>query len=336
MNDEELKNQAVTQTSEQETHAEPEGDTTETASSASQPESEVPQPQPEKIKPGALLAAKRAEAGLSEEQIMSRLKMTVRQLRELEADNFDKIHGIAITRGFVRAYAKVLQIDPEPLIAMYPDENKVTRQPPVTRQPTQVTPPPSTSPRAIPAGKRQNKSKMIAYLLFVIILIGGLFAARQYGLLELNFKKKSNGELTKVAAVEVSQTETPAAQAPQNPDANAAQDNAPPTAEGAAATAQPADANATPAVDAAQPAAVTTENTLTLNFSGQTWVQILRADSTVLFEYKGQAGDVQKLEIKEPVTFVVGDPALIQVEFRGAPLSLNRTEPESAARVNLN
>ena len=83
----------------------------------------------DKQKPGAILAAKRKAAGIAEEQIASRLKMTLRQLQALEADDYDTLHGIAISRGFVRAYARVLKVDPEPLVAMFGESNPYTTLP---------------------------------------------------------------------------------------------------------------------------------------------------------------------------------------------------------------
>lgn len=81
------------------------------------------QPKP---KAGCHSGCRRVAAGISEEQIASRLKMSVRQVRSLEADDYEALHGMATARGFVRAYARILQIDPEPLVASFAEKKKAS------------------------------------------------------------------------------------------------------------------------------------------------------------------------------------------------------------------
>ncbi len=71
-----------------------------------------------KATPGALLAAQREAMGLTVEQIADQLKLAVRQVKALEAGDYAALPNMAVTRGFVRAYAKVLKMDAAPLIAM--------------------------------------------------------------------------------------------------------------------------------------------------------------------------------------------------------------------------
>lgn len=52
--------------------------------------------------------------------------MSVRQVRFLEADDYEALHGMATARGFVRAYARILQMDPEPLVASFADKKKTS------------------------------------------------------------------------------------------------------------------------------------------------------------------------------------------------------------------
>ena len=71
-----------------------------------------------KATPGALLAAQREAMGWTVEQIADQLKLAVRQVKALEAGDYDALPNMAVTRGFVRAYAKVLKMDAAPLVAM--------------------------------------------------------------------------------------------------------------------------------------------------------------------------------------------------------------------------
>src|SRR5438093_7592996 len=70
--------------------------------------------------PGAQLAAQRQALDWSVEQIADQLKLAPRQVLALENDNYSALPGAAVTRGFVRAYAKVLKMDADALLAMLP------------------------------------------------------------------------------------------------------------------------------------------------------------------------------------------------------------------------
>ncbi|MEO6423484.1 MAG: helix-turn-helix domain-containing protein, partial [Candidatus Nitrotoga sp.] len=69
---------------------------------------------------GAVLRDAREQLGLSVADVESRLKFASRQIEELEADNYIRLPEIAFVRRFVRSYAKLLQLDPDPLLASLP------------------------------------------------------------------------------------------------------------------------------------------------------------------------------------------------------------------------
>ena len=68
------------------------------------------------LSPGAALAAVRDEHGLSIDQVADALRYSTRQLTALEADDYAALPGPVVVRGMVRAYAKHLGVDAEPLI----------------------------------------------------------------------------------------------------------------------------------------------------------------------------------------------------------------------------
>lgn len=73
--------------------------------------------QPETYSVGAALRAGREAAGLSLNEVADRLKLSLRQLEAIERDDFDALPGATFVRGFVRNYARFLEIDPAPLMA---------------------------------------------------------------------------------------------------------------------------------------------------------------------------------------------------------------------------
>jgi len=65
----------------------------------------------------ATLARARQAAGLTLEQAARQLKFAPRQLEALEAGELQRLPGGTFARGMVRSYARLLHVDPEPLLA---------------------------------------------------------------------------------------------------------------------------------------------------------------------------------------------------------------------------
>ncbi len=69
---------------------------------------------------GAALRDARERLGWSVADVESRLKFASRQIEALEAENFTRLPEIFFVRRFVHTYAKLLQLDPDPLLAALP------------------------------------------------------------------------------------------------------------------------------------------------------------------------------------------------------------------------
>ena len=65
---------------------------------------------------GAVLLRERRRQGLSLGDISRQLKLSVRQVEALERDDYAGYKGSVFIHGFIRNYAKLLGLDPEPLI----------------------------------------------------------------------------------------------------------------------------------------------------------------------------------------------------------------------------
>ena len=70
---------------------------------------------------GAELARAREERGLALTDVAQQLKFGARQLEALEQERFDQLPGGTFVRGMVRAYARLLKIDAEPLLGRLAD-----------------------------------------------------------------------------------------------------------------------------------------------------------------------------------------------------------------------
>lgn len=65
---------------------------------------------------GAALRRARESQGLAVADVAQQLKFASRQIESLENERFDRLPGPTIARGMVRNYARLLGVDPEPLI----------------------------------------------------------------------------------------------------------------------------------------------------------------------------------------------------------------------------
>jgi cytoskeleton protein RodZ len=70
---------------------------------------------------GAMLAQARESAGLSVDAVAAQLKLAPRQVRALETGDFAALPGRTFVRGFMRNYARFLDVDAEKVLAALPD-----------------------------------------------------------------------------------------------------------------------------------------------------------------------------------------------------------------------
>ncbi|MFZ4076498.1 MAG: helix-turn-helix domain-containing protein [Legionellaceae bacterium] len=70
-------------------------------------------------KPGMQLAAIRLQKGYSTEYVAGKLHLRVRIIELLEADDYDHLPEAVFIRGYIRAYAKLLEISSEAMIEVY-------------------------------------------------------------------------------------------------------------------------------------------------------------------------------------------------------------------------
>jgi cytoskeleton protein RodZ len=117
---------------------------------------------------GAVLAAAREELNLSIAEVARHLKLSPAQVEALEAGAYDRLPGRVFVRGFLRNYAKLLGIDPEPLLRRIEHE---------LPQPAAVEEPPPPPEEVMPTGER---SRWPVYAGVAGVIIAAL-AAYEFG-----------------------------------------------------------------------------------------------------------------------------------------------------------
>jgi cytoskeleton protein RodZ len=314
--------------------------------------------------PGKALAAQREAMGWTVEQVAEQLKLSVRQVIALEAGDYASLPSPAVTRGFVRAYAKILKLDAAPLVAMI--EMDTPPVPAAGAAPARREKPTSFSEvRFSPGGKRT--SLPLGWIAGAVVVAAAAAAAWHFGLLGSLSRgdTAANGATAVLPAPANGAASGPAASASapdtlQNPSvplisvpapaagsAPAATDNAAP----AAATAGPAATTATPAATtpaaiapaapattapAAAPAvaavAATGGGELVFTVRADSWISVSPAKGgKPIVSHLVKAGGTETVNVTEPVKVVVGNAPGVSATLRGAPVEL----PGQTARITV-
>ncbi|TXG02252.1 RodZ domain-containing protein [Massilia arenae] len=135
--------------------------------------------------PGKTLQSQREAMGWSVEQVADQLKLAPRQVVALEAGDYAALPSPAVTRGFVRAYAKLLKIDAAPLVSMIelnmPPEAQAGA--PINTGAVRREQRPATfSENRFPMGGKRNRLPL-GWIAAAVVVAGAAVAAWQFDLI---------------------------------------------------------------------------------------------------------------------------------------------------------
>jgi cytoskeleton protein RodZ len=253
---------------------------------------------PENLSAGRTLAAAREARGMSVEDVAERLKFARRQIESLEADNYAALPGIAIVRGMIRNYARLLELEAAPLL-----EDLQRRLAPgaaeLHLQRLQVP---------FPAGGRTSSRLPVVFGLIIIIAIAAV-------LIDWGMRERE-------AAVE----------ARVQPAVEAAPTDKAEVTSSAAAPVAPAPA-AKPSQD--NPTALKRMARVELHFDGESWVEVVDGGGTVLTSQLNRGGASQVVEGAAPLSLVIGNPSAVQVKFNEGRVDLAPHTRVGVARLTL-
>ena len=316
---------------------------------------ETPQQQPQGnlALAGAQLKAQREALGWPVEQVADQLKLAPRQVIALEEGDMAALPNLAVVRGFVRAYAKVVRLDAAPLVAMIEVHPAPAQDPaaPVRREISATF-----SESRFPSMTQRSSNQTPLWIAgAVAVVVAAAFGAYKLGYVPASLLSSHTGKETSHAEVgpvettlikpgqDLTPVQTPSVPliSVPPPPGNDTQTGAPATnvASAPAAAVPPAAAPATtPATTAAvapAAAAAVGANTLVLKVEQDSWVEIRRPGSTPLISRMVKAGSTETFDITGPATLVVGKPGVVQATLRGAKLELPTVAGGTISRVSI-
>jgi cytoskeleton protein RodZ len=300
--------------------------------------------------PGRRLRAARQSRGIEVERIAAELHLKPAAIAALEHDDYDTLPGPVFVAGYMRNYARLLNIDPEPVLAAY-------------RAATQT---PTTPAARAPAGPtrephRAGGSAVRVASLFLSVALAGLAVVwwqTQQPITDHGAAAENTDSSTGQAVAE--ETPAPEMTAPvsgdQQNDGTDIADQAPPepppptaaTPPEASSTAQPVAASqaSTPEDSAPPPAAEqltekpaapasTQENGVVMEFSGPCWVDIRDSERSYKLLGEMHQGERRVLEGKPPYSVILGNVAAVKVTVDGIPFDLDHFAHGNVARFKL-
>ena len=264
---------------------------------------------------GARLALQRQRAGLNVTDIAANLRLHPNQVRAIEQEDLARLPAPAYVRGFVRSYARMLDIDPVPLLT---DLN--AKLAPVRES---VVDGIATNYSAAHAAGRERMFPQWAIGIAVVVLIA-------LGVIGWQATQQPAPVTPEVVAAPAA---PPASAAAPATDATAA----PAATAGTTASVAPADPVPAPA-DVAEPTvrssviATGVAPTLVLRFDGTSWAEVTDRGGKILLSQLNSAGTEHALDGELPLTVVIGDANFTSVEVRGAAFNLQPFTRNNVAR----
>ena len=268
--------------------------------------------------PGRALAAARAELKLSVADVSQQIKYGVKQIAAIEADDYATLPGATFVRGMIRSYAKLLQIDPEPLLADLGRRDI----------PAAITVDLRTSGHE-PFVEGSGKSNRIYVLLSLVAILAGAVVAYEWWNNPLD-----TGEVVTITPRTAPGDASEAAAAPVPPAPAPAPAGVPePAGAGEARAAEPRAQVALPA--GAARGGVSRNGRIELEFDQISWVRIKQANGKILLSQLNPAGSRQLIEGKPPFEVVIGNAGSVRLKFNDAQVDLRPYFKVDVARLTL-
>jgi cytoskeleton protein RodZ len=297
---------------------------------------------PAQLGPGAQLRAAREAAGMSIDDVAQQLKLAPRQVKALEDENFAELPGRTFSRGFLRNYARLLNLDANDLVTHLPDSAHAPAlgSPELHSTGTLMAELPSAG-----ASKASFGRWLIPLVLVACIVGAAAYEWYRGGLTPLTDGARTAPDASTRKAAPAAAPATPAP-APSgqgagtplpNPLVNdgkpAPQPAAPAGDAGGLAT--PSAVSATNASAPPTPATMPENAPVVIGYRGPSWTEIRDASGQVIVAKLIPADSVQPVDGTPPFELVLGNAQAVSLKYRGEPIDLAPFTKHGVARLIL-
>lgn len=271
---------------------------------------------------GDALRLAREAVGMTIEAAAARLRLSPRQVQALETDDRAVLPDATFLRGFLRNYARLLHIDPQPLLESYPSLTPGSSQPSITLASVNI------------AFAKQSARPWLPFVLGgALLLLALLWLA--YHNFQLPLPPPAPPPARNAATATPLAPAAPAVGAQELPIPQALDQPPPADAIAQPLAAVPESVIAPVAAPPATPPATPAGATLKLSFSALTWVRVTDGNGKEIFSRSGTAGSEEVLAVTPPAKVVVGNVNGVKLTFRDAPVELADYAKANVARLTL-
>lgn len=281
------------------------------------------------VTPGALLAQARQVAGLTVADVAGQMRISLRQVEAIESDRYDQLPGAVFVRGFVRNYARLLNIDPLPLLRAL--EPALGAEAPLRAQ---------NYAGSLPVGDRRGTTRLwIAVFVVVAVCVLGA-AAYEYwrsrsGTADGGAVGTAAGSAASPAGSPASPqpapgvTSEPIPLTPERID-QAPAPSAPASAEATAATAVPGPSSAPAAESGA-----TRGGRIAIAFVAESWIEVRDRDGNILLSFTGTPNTSRTVEGNPPFAITIGNAGGVRISYNDRPVDVAAHATRNIARFSL-
>ena len=284
---------------------------------------------------GAELQRAREALGLSVPEVAQQLKFAPRQLEALEQERFDELPGGTFVRGMVRSYARLVRLDPQPLLAVLagrfhaPDAGQLAAR---YSQP-------------VPFSDSGRRSTFVYLGLSLgVLALGGGFAYQWYHEHQASVQLASAKGAPRAAAKPAAAADKPAAAPAKLPVASAPRSEPKvtepaPRVEAATRVSAPKEivaktASETPA-KAAPAVAAAAVHRLVIRCDEEAWIEVKDANERMLVSSLNPKGCERVVQARGPLSLVIGNAEHVQVLHNGRAVDLTPHTKLAIARFTL-
>jgi cytoskeleton protein RodZ len=271
---------------------------------------------------GQELATAREARGLALADVAQQLKFAPRQLEALEQERFEVLPGATFARGMVRSYARLLKLDPEPLVERIagrfeiPDSNRLAAR---YHQP-------------VPFSDSARRSTFVYLGISAGVL--ALVGAVAYGWhQERTAAAKAPMKATTVAKAQPRETRRPPVPIQAQPAAAPVIEEKKPVA--ASEKKSVVISESKPAVASAAPSAPSGRYRLVVRTEEEAWIEIRDSADRLLVSSLNPAGSERVVRGRPPYSLVIGNASRVQVLYDDKPVNLAPHTRADVARLTI-
>ena len=269
---------------------------------------------------GQQLRAAREARGLSVSEVAQSLKLGPRQVAALESEEWQLLPGNTMIRGFVRNYARLFNLDVEPLMRGL-DAVQLQQRPQLAASAG------TSASLPTPPGRRAERRDYLAVL-------GGLLLLAM-AVVVYFFAPLDEWQARLIEVIENRSAASRTERSPPAPALPTTGDSAPRVApaESVATVSAP---HATVLAAAASPSAeAATSGGLRLSFAQSAWVEVRDAMGQTIVSGMMPAGSQREIGGQAPFSLVIGNATQVTLQYRGRMIDLAPHSKGDVARLTV-